>query len=245
MKKKSSFPSPPLVLTLFFIALFVPACLLTLRQSTALPSAASLTDPQPLTCVVIDPGHGGEDGGAVSASGLSEKEVNLAVALFLRDILELNGIPVVMTREEDVLLYDPTADHQGRKKVLDLLSRKTIGAHCANGLLVSIHMNAFAQPQYSGTQVWYGQKDPRSQEIAHSIQQSALLLQPDNHRRIKTAGSGIYLLDQLTTPCVLVECGFLSNPEEAERLEDPAYQKALAWMIFGGIAPYLTPRTVP
>jgi len=132
------------------------------------------------------------------------------------------------------------ADHEGRKKALDLLSRRTIAEHSRDALFVSIHMNAFPQSQYSGTQVWYGTKDALSREISHSIQQSALWLQPENRRKIKAASSSIYLLDQIPSPCVLVECGFLSNPTEAERLSDPNYQKALAVMIFAGISPYVT-----
>ena len=109
----------------------------------------------PIACVVIDAGHGGEDGGTSSAAGLVEKEVNLAVAFALRDLCEAAGIPVVMTRTEDKLLYDRNVDFQGRKKVLDLAARRIIAeetaARCGgNSLFVSIHMNAFPQPQYSG-----------------------------------------------------------------------------------------------
>jgi N-acetylmuramoyl-L-alanine amidase len=201
------------------------------------------SQPAPIPCIVIDAGHGGEDGGTSSAAGLVEKEVNLSVALALRDLCEAAGIPVVMTRVEDVLLYDRNVDFHGRKKVLDLAARRIVAektaAQWGDCLFVSIHMNAFPQPQYSGMQVWYGIGDPRSAEVAEAIQRASTALMPANTRQIKAAGSNIYLLDRIKTPAVLVECGFLSNPPEAERLSDEGYRRALAVLIFSAIAPYL------
>lgn len=237
--QKRSLHAVPLILTAFAAVLVSIAFVLTSWNGVATPAAAEGTVMNKLTCVVIDAGHGGEDGGAVSADGLYEKDVNLAVAFALRDLLEMNGIQVIMTRDEDILLYDRNVDYQGRKKVLDLAARKTVADQCGDCLFVSIHMNAFPQTQYSGTQVWYGTKDPVSQSVAAEIQKAALLLQPSNDRKIKAAGSNIYLLDNITAPCVLVECGFLSNPAEAKQLADQDYQKALAFMIFTGIAAYV------
>ena len=122
------------------------------------------------------------------------------------------------------------------------MAEKT-AAQWGDCLFVSIHMNAFPQPQYSGMQVWYGTADPRSAEIAEAIQRASTALMPDNTRRIKAAGSNIYLLDRIKTPAVLVECGFLSNPPEAERLSDEAYRRALAGLIFSAVAPYLGSRS--
>lgn len=238
MKNKSTF-AIPLILIIFAVFLVTAALLITPMKSAPLPTAAESTVDKKMTCVVIDAGHGGEDGGAVSADGLFEKDVNLAVAFALRDLLEMNGIPVIMTRDEDVLLYDRNVDYHGRKKVLDLAARKTVADQNGDSLFVSIHMNAFPQTQYSGVQVWYGTKDPLSQTVAADLQKQAQMIQPDNRRKIKAAGSNIYLLDKIASPCVLVECGFLSNPDEAARLSDPDYQKALALMIFWGIAAYV------
>ena len=210
-------------------------------SASADPEKSPAPTPPPLTCVVIDAGHGGEDGGASSADGVVEKEVNLAVAFALRDLCEAAGIPVVMTRTQDTLLYDRNIDYQGRKKVLDLAARRLVAEETPNCLFVSIHMNAFPQPQYSGMQVWYGVADSRSVEIAMAIQTASRTLMPENHREIKAAGSNIYLLDRIQTPAVLVECGFLSNPAEAARLADEGYQRALAAVIFSAVAPYVTP----
>lgn len=195
----------------------------------------------PIRCVVIDAGHGGEDGGTSSAAGLVEKDVNLSVAFALRDLLEAAGVPCVMTRTEDKLLYDRSINFQGRKKVLDLAARKTVADSTEDCLLVSIHMNAFPDVRYSGMQVWYGTEDGRSEGIAASIQASSLSLLPDNRRKIKEAGSNIYLLDRATCPAVLVECGFLSNPAEAERLSDEEYRYLVATVIMGGILPHIAP----
>jgi N-acetylmuramoyl-L-alanine amidase len=211
---------------------------------------ASGNDP-PITCVVIDAGHGGEDGGTSSAAGVLEKDLNLSVAFALRDLFEAAGVPVVMTRTEDKLLYDRNVDFHSRKKVLDLAARrivaeKTAAAAAENGgtsLFISIHMNAFPRPQYSGMQVWYGTGHPLSAEVAGAIQAASGAIMPENHRRIKAAGSNIYLLDRIQSPAVLVECGFLSNPAEAERLSREAYRYAVAAVVFAGvIAVYRTDK---
>ena len=203
----------------------------------AIPSGGGETQQvvRPILRVVIDPGHGGEDGGAQSKAGLYEKDVNLSVALYLRDLFEAAGVPVVMTRTEDILLYDRSVNYQGRKKVLDLAARLTVARSVPDSLFLSIHMNAFPQTQYSGMQVWYAPGDPRSQELAAAVQTRGHWLDGNNKRRIKAAGNNIYLLHNLDTPAILVEGGFLSNPEEAEKLGTEAYQKALAFVIFTGV----------
>jgi N-acetylmuramoyl-L-alanine amidase len=201
----------------------------------------------PIACVVIDAGHGGEDGGTSSAAGVLEKDLNLSVAFALRDLFEAAGVPVVMTRTEDKLLYDRNVDFHGRKKVLDLAARRLMAEKVAAearevggvSLFISIHMNAFPRPQYSGMQVWYGTGHPLSAEVAGAIQTASGAIMPENHRQIKAAGSNIYLLDRLECPAILVECGFLSNPDEAARLADEAYRRDVAFSIFAAIAPYI------
>ena len=256
---------PPLIplLAATLLLLCATACLLggtpLGRPSTRLyatptdGAAAPPSSTTPITTVVIDAGHGGEDGGASSASMVVEKDVNLSVAFALRDLLEAAGIPVVMTRTEDKLLYDRNVNFQGRKKVLDLAARRLIAERAAEAaaaegggsLFVSIHMNAFPAPQYSGMQVWYSTGDPLSKDIADSIQAASLPLMPENRRQTKAAGSGIYLLHRIQTPAVLVECGFLSNPAEADRLADPRYQNALAAAILLGTSSHLAPKDLP
>ena len=208
------------------------------------PAVGEAVDEVPaIACVVIDAGHGGEDGGTSSAAGVLEKDLNLSVAFALRDLFEAAGVPVVMTRTEDKLLYNRNVDFQGRKKVLDLAARRLVAEKVAAeaeqcggiSLFISIHMNAFPQPQYSGMQVWYGTGHPLSAEAAAGIQSASVTIMPDNHRKIKAAGSNIYLLDRIMSPAVLVECGFLSNPEEAERLSWEGYRYAVAAVVFAGV----------
>ena len=250
MPKPRRFAVPLLVALLIIAALLLSVVVYLLggsplgkERGVAYTDAPAGDGDRPITVVVIDPGHGGEDGGASSASGVVEKDVNLAVAFALRDLFEAAGIPVVMTRTEDILLYDRGVNFQGRKKVLDLAARqltaeKVASAAAEDGgasLFISIHMNAFPAPQYSGMQVWYGVSDPLSREMADAIQTASLTLMPNNRRKTKAAGSNIYLLDRIKTPAVLVECGFLSNPDEAEKLAAEAYRYALAAVIFAGV----------
>ena len=182
--------------------------------------------------VILDAGHGGEDGGASSASGLVEKELNLTIAMDVGAYLERCGIAVVYTRTEDILLYDRNQDYQGHKKILDLAARLKIARECENAVFVSIHMNAFPQKQYKGLQVYYSPNHPTSKVLAAAIQDNGQrYLDTENQRKIKKATSSIYLLDRLEKPAVLIECGFLSNDAEAERLASREYQKQLALVI--------------
>lgn len=191
--------------------------------------------------VVIDAGHGGEDGGASGANGILEKDINLKVSEMLCDMLKANGVNVVMTRTEDILLYDPSSDYKGRKKALDLAARLKIAKETPSCIFVSIHMNSFPQSQYSGLQVYYSKNNEESKKIADLIQTNTrLYLQPENGRRTKPATSAIYLLDRLEMPSVLVECGFLSNYEECIRLATDDYKQKLAFTIFCSLMDYIS-----
>ncbi len=208
---------------------------LTLEKE--LPTAGAPNEKKDRLTVILDAGHGGEDGGAVSADGSAvEKALNLEMARLVGEILTAAGVNVVMTRTEDILLYDRTVDYHGRKKVLDLAARRKIGEETPNSLFVSIHMNAYPLSQYHGLQVWYSPNNEDSHPLAEAIRASVCnTLQPENHRKVKSATSSIYLLHHLTSPAVLVECGFLSNPQEAARLSSTDYQKQLALAIAMGI----------
>lgn len=189
--------------------------------------------------VILDAGHGGEDGGAIGqldGREICEKDINLAITLILRDMLEADGVNVILTREEDVLLYDRNTDYQGRKKVLDLAARLHVGESTPNAIFVSIHMNAFTQAKYKGMQVYYSPNHPMSEALAENIQTTTgEQLQKENDRRIKQADSGIFLLDRLPCPAVLVECGFLSNPEDCRLLSQDEYQQQMAFVLFCAI----------
>ena len=217
---------------IFLLVLSLVAALFSyvslLRDTSTASQAVNPTLAANVT-VVLDAGHGGEDGGASADSGVLEKDLNLQVTLLLAQALRTAGVNVILTRNDDRLLYDPNSDYQGRKKVLDLQERRKIAEATENCIFVSIHMNAYPLPQYNGLQVWYSPNNPESELLAKAICETVREnLQPENHREIKRAGSSIYLLYHLTCPAVLVECGFLSNAEDAALLSTPEYQKALA-----------------
>lgn len=185
-------------------------------------------------CVILDAGHGGEDGGAVGVNGLLEKECNLAICEILRALFESNGVRVIMTRSEDKLLY--TDYVKGTLKTQDLRNRLEVARTHENDCFLSIHMNKFSDGKYAGLQVYYSPNHKASLEIAAAIQARVTeLLQPDNTRKIKKADSSIYLLDRIETPAVMVECGFLSNEKEAADLADDNYRKELALTIFSAV----------
>lgn len=189
--------------------------------------------------VVIDAGHGGEDGGA-SANGLLEKDINLSIALKLRDMLTVSGYKVVMTRDSDVSVYDSTAGTTREKKVSDLKNRVKVINGGKNNILVSIHQNKFEQSKYFGTQMFYSKNNAKSAVLAEELRKSVTgLLQPENKRELKQADSSIYILDKAEVPAVIAECGFLSNEEEAKKLADADYQQKMAFSIYSGIMGYV------
>lgn len=190
--------------------------------------------------VIIDAGHGGEDGGASSEAGLVEKDVNLDIAKILCDMLRANGVEVIMTREDDRLLYDRNTDYHGRKKKLDLAARLTIADSTPDAIFISIHMNSFTDPRYSGLQVWYSPNNADSSALAELIRsENTQKLQPHNTRKCKMATSAINLLHNAKCPAVLVECGFLSNPDEAALFETRDYRQEVAFMLFCSITEFL------
>ena len=189
--------------------------------------------------IVIDAGHGGEDGGA-SANGLLEKDINLSISLKLRDMLTVSGYKVVMTRDSDISVYDSSSGTTRQRKVSDLKNRVEVINGSKNNILVSIHQNKFEQSQYFGTQMFYSKNNPKSAVLAEELRKSVTgFLQPDNKRELKQADSNIYILDKAEVPAVIVECGFLSNEEEAKKLADDSYQQKMAFSIYSGIMGYM------
>ncbi len=203
-----------------------------------LPSANA--DAESNITIIIDAGHGGEDGGC-EGNGLVEKELNFDIAQRLASLLQAQSVNVVLTRDTDILLYDTNSDYKGHKKAQDVRKRLEIAQNQENPVLVSIHMNYFAQTQYSGLQVWYSKNDARSRILANLIQtETKNVLQPTNKRTVKEATSSIFLLHNATFPAVLIECGFLSNPDEARALSDTDYRQKLSEVIFKSIMTYIS-----
>lgn len=190
--------------------------------------------------VIIDAGHGGIDSGTSSADGTPEKEINLQISLKLDEILNSMGINTYLTRTDDNSIHDPSAETIRQKKVSDIKNRLSIMENTEDCIFVSIHQNHFSQTKYKGTQVFYSKNNPLSSKLADSIRLSIISnLQKDNSREIKAADSAIYLLHHAQKPAVMVECGFMSNPQETEDLKNETYQRKLAFLIALGITDYL------
>ncbi len=191
--------------------------------------------------VIIDPGHGGIDGGAEGPGNIRESEINLQIALKLRDMLVMNGYDVIMTRDTDISIHSPDARSIRQKKTSDLHNRLDIMNSHPNAIVISIHQNKFSQSQYWGTQVFYGTQNPQSERLASIIQQNTIdMLQPENDRAYKKAYTTLFLMQNATQPAVLVECGFLSNSAELKRLCDDAYQNEMAFVLCASIIRFST-----
>ena len=180
-------------------------------------------------CIVIDPGHGGEDGGATSCTGCMESEYNLAISKKLDDLLHLLGYQTRMTRTSDVSIY-ATGDTIARKKISDLKERVRIVNETPGAVFISIHQNQFSDSRYSGAQVFYAKTDG-SKELGQQLQsQLVAALNPGSNRKSKPI-SGVYLMENIQCTGVLIECGFLSNPREEAKLRNAEYQKKLCCVI--------------
>lgn len=188
--------------------------------------------------VVVDAGHGGVDGGATSCTGVLESQFNLEIAQRVNDLLNLLGINTIMIRQTDCSVYTE-GETIAQKKVSDLKERARIVNSTDNAILVSIHQNTFPQGKYSGAQVFYGEA-PGSQLLAKSIQSAIIqTLNPGSNRQIKRADN-IYLMQHVNCPAVLIECGFLSNPQEEYLLRTKSYQQKLSCVIACTISMDLT-----
>jgi N-acetylmuramoyl-L-alanine amidase len=199
----------------------------------------TLCDVTEKSTIIIDAGHGGEDCGAIGVSGVYEKDLNLSIATILGELLTEKGYAVIYTRTEDALLYTEEENIHGMRKISDLKNRCKIGAEYKNSIYISIHMNSYKSSSCNGLQVYFSENNASSQNLASKIQSSVKEdLQPQNNRNIKY-GKGIYLLENLTNPAVLIECGFLTNPTECENLSKKEYQKELSSAIFCGIIEYI------
>ncbi len=186
-------------------------------------------------CVVVDAGHGGADPGKVGINNQLEKDINLEIAKLLKSFLQAEGIEVIMTREGDGGLYDEGA---ANKKVQDMKKRLEIIEASDAVLVVSIHQNSYHEEYVKGAQVFYYATSDKSKRLAEVLQGQLKELEPDNKREAK-GNDSYFLLKKTSKPIVIVECGFLSNREEAERLSDEDYQEKLAWNIHMGIMKYI------
>lgn len=180
---------------------------------------------------VLDAGHGGMDGGAVGESGVMEKDINLSVTMYLKEMLEAKGKTVILTRDSDTSLHTTDSKKIRTQKRSDLAYRKKVLEEHAGGTFISIHMNKFEQSKYRGAQVFYADNE-NSRILGEKIQKSLKEgLADGNNRVAKTIPNTVFILKGVQSRAVVVECGFLSNPEEEKLLATEEYQKKLAQCI--------------
>ena len=187
--------------------------------------------------VIIDAGHGGEDGGATSCTGVLESQFNLEISQKLNDLLNLLGVDTLMIRTTDCSIYTQ-GNTIAQKKISDLKERVRIANSTPNVTLLSIHQNHFSDERYSGAQVFYA-PTVDSMELAKTLQSNfKQTVNPDSNRQIKKA-EHVYLMQHVTCPAVLIECGFISNSHEERLLRDPSYQQKLCGVIACTVSQYL------
>ncbi|MBO4693392.1 MAG: N-acetylmuramoyl-L-alanine amidase [Clostridia bacterium] len=195
--------------------------------------------PENFKTVIIDPGHGGFDGGAGAADGTLEKDINLQISLKTRDFLSFYGYNVIMTRTDDTGTEDDSSASISLRKKSDLKNRLELMGEYVDSVYVSIHLNKFTTSSVSGAQVFYSPGFSEAKQLGEHIQGTIIsLLQPFNHRTVKMGSDSTYLLKNATIPAVIVECGFLSNQDELNKLKDNNYQNDLAFCIASGVTKY-------
>ena len=218
----------------FFSVLFLLLLIPSIYHISSLFLKASTLPPK--YTVVIDAGHGGFDPGKVGIDGSLEKDINLSIALKLRQLLTQNDVKVIMTRETDTALFE---ESDTNKKKADMKNRRNQIMTYQPDIAVSIHQNSFPSEAQKGAQVFYYVHSKESEQLAKLLQAQLIeTLDPNNHRTYKSNDS-YYLLKGATCPMVIVECGFLSNFEEASKLNSDEYQNQIAWAIHLGILKYL------
>ncbi len=215
----------------FWPVYLVAACLFLGIVAAGQQTVTVIAQNQPIErkpVFIIDAGHGGEDGGAVSCTGVLESRINLEIALRLQPLLQFLGYPTAMIRTEDVAIHTEGSTI-GARKVSDLKNRVKFVNEREEGILLSIHQNTFPQEKYSGAQIFYN--DEQGRALAQSLQEAfCKTVNPGSSRKAKKA-QGVYLMEHIENPGLLIECGFLSNPSEEAKLRSGEYQKKICCVI--------------
>ena len=196
------------------------------------------TTPVANKVIILDAGHGVPDEGAQSSSGTTEAETNLKITLKVQHLLEQSGCTVILTRSDENAIYSLDAKTLKEKKISDIRNRVKIGNTSSADIFVSIHLNKITQSQYSGWQCFYQSKSEQSQKLAKSLQRSLNEAIQKENNRVAMKLDNVYIVKHVEIPLSIVECGFLSNPEEEKQLLEDDYQEHLAWGIYMGIINY-------
>jgi N-acetylmuramoyl-L-alanine amidase len=225
--------------TIFFLSLTA----ISLRTGFSKQNTvATMSLPVSNKVIIIDAGHGIPDEGAESSNGISEAKINLNIALKVQSLLEQSGAKVILTRSDDNAIYDIDSKTLKQKKISDLKNRVKIGNESSADIFVSVHLNKIPQQQYSGWQTFFKSSDENSIKLAKSIQNNLNeAIQKENNRSALKLDT-VYIMKKVEIPISIVECGFLSNPEEEKNLLEDKYQDRLAWGIYSGILDYFAQK---
>ncbi len=222
----------------FFVLIFVVISAIILSSMLVNINIVNLISNDKFT-VIVDAGHGGEDGGAVGIDNILEKDLNLLYAKDLKSYLEFLGYNVIMTRETDTSIHDLDAKTIREKKSSDLHNRLKITESVKNALLISIHMNKYREEKYSGSQIFFGGKNEKSKTLAEIISKNfKLQVNPENNRETKQVGKEIFLIYNSDIPTVLIECGFISNKNETELLKTKEYREKMMMSVALSVMEY-------
>ncbi len=202
-------------------------------------SESAMTEAADKQIVVLDAGHGGADGGGVGVNGIIEKDINLNITKYLGSLLTLSGYEVVYTRTEDISIYDNGIEGLRKQKISDMENRLEIVQKYPDSIFFSIHQNQYTDSAYFGGQMFYTTNNSNNFRLATIMQNKFAELQQGNDRDVKLIDNGLYLFKKTKQPALLIECGFLSNPNDAANLNTPEYQKKVAFTIYSGLTEYL------
>lgn len=226
---------------IILIALMLSGCIITLFTGKSLRTATTSAKNVLRPTIILDAGHGGFDGGAVANDGTVEKNINLEITLCLAEFLRQSGYEVIFTRESDVSTDNVESDRISTRKKSDLQNRLKLMNDYPDAVFISIHLNKFTTSAANGSQVFYGSKNENSKFLGEKVQEKIIsFLQPYNKRANKQATDSTYILHNAEIPAILVECGFLSNASDLEKLKTKEYQTEMAFCIFCGIIEYFS-----
>ena len=226
-----------IMLSAILVSVLVFGVQLSVRQKQELTVETTSTPTSDKT-IVIDAGHGTPDEGAESKNGTTEAEINLKIALKVQNLLEQTGCTVILTRSDENAIYDLDSKTLKQKKVSDIKNRVKIGNQSSADIFVSIHLNKIPQQQYYGWQCFFNSKNENSKKLAEQLQENLNDSIQKENKRVAMKLDTVYIMKNVEIPISIVECGFLSNPEEEKQLQEDEYQNRLAWGIYNGITDY-------
>ena len=227
-----------------FICFFI--CLSTMYygiiSTISISNKAVKVNATPITnkTIVLDAGHGKPDEGAVGFTGTTEEAINLQIVLKLQKLIEQSGANVILTRSDENGIYSADSMSIRSKKVSDIKNREEMVKNSNADIFVSVHLNKYSDSKYSGWQTFYKPNDEKSKQLADKIQEELNNNISENNNRIPMVIKGVYLIDHIDLPSTIVECGFISNPEEEQELKSDEHQSKLAWGIYIGIQKYFS-----